>query len=415
MIDIDKWQEIFQTIMKHKLRTFLTALGVFWGIFMLVLLMGAGKGLENGVMGLFGKMAKNSMFIGGSRTSKPYKGLNAGRFIRMKMDDIDALKSNFSDKIKHIAPVLWMPSGEVSRKDKKGAFGTRGQSPDYIKIDQMEMTVGRFINSFDMREKRKVAVIGNRVREVLFEKEEEPLGEYVKFQGVEYKVIGVFKSNRRGQESVEDEEQIYVPITTAQKIMNRPSRVNMIVCSMYDDVSATALEPHMMGMLRERHSVHPEDEQGFWVNNMEEQFGEVMGLFNGISFLVWFVGIGSILAGVIGVGNIMLIIVKERTKEIGVRKAMGATPGSIISMILQESIFITTIAGYLGLMVSTGIIVLMNMALGEEGLEFYANPEVDIEIGIIALIILIIAGALTGLIPAFQAANINPVDALKDE
>ena len=415
MIDVDKWQEIFQTIMKHKLRTFLTALGVFWGIFMLVLLMGAGKGLENGVLGLFGKMAKNSMFIGASRTSKPYKGLNAGRYVRLKMADIDVLKANFSDQIKYIAPILWMPSGQVTRGDNKGAFGTRGHSPDYIKIDQMEMIVGRFINSFDMKERRKVVVIGNRVREVLFGKDENPLGGYVKFQGIEYKVIGVFKSNRRAQEGVEDEEQMFVPITTAQKIMNRPSRVNMFACTMYKDVSATALEPHVMSVLKERHSVHPQDEQGFWVNNMEEEFGEVMGLFSGIKFLVWFVGIGSILAGVIGVGNIMLIIVKERTKEIGIRKAMGATPWSIISMILQESILITTIAGYLGLLVSTGLIVLMNIALGEEGLEYYANPEVDLNIGIAALIILIIAGALTGLIPAFQAANINPVDALKDE
>ena len=377
--------------------------------------MGAGKGLENGVLGLFGKMAKNSMFIGTSRTSKPYKGLNAGRYLRLKMKDIDALKANFSDEIKYIAPILWMPSGEVIRGENKGAFGTRGHSPDYIKIDQMEMTKGRFINSFDMRDSRKVAVIGNRVREVLFKKEEEPIGGYIKFQGVEYKVVGVFKSNRRGQEAVEDEEQIYVPITTAQKILNRPSRVNMFACTMFEDVSATALEPRVLKILKDRHNVHPQDEQGFWVNNMEEEFGEVMGLFNGIRFLIWFVGIGSILAGVIGVGNIMLIIVKERTKEIGIRKAMGATPWSIISMILQESIFITTIAGYLGLLISTGLVVIMNIALGEEGLEYYANPEVDINIGIAAFFILVIAGALTGLIPAFQAANINPVDALKDE
>lgn len=415
MIDIDKWQEIFQTIMKHKLRTFLTALGVFWGIFMLVLLMGAGKGLENGVTGLFGKLAKNSMFIGTSRTSKPYKGLNAGRFVRLKMNDIDALKANFSDEIKYIAPILWMPSGEVIRGEKKGAFGTRGLHPDYIKIDQMEMVEGRFLNSFDMRDTRKVAAIGKRVREVLFEEDENPIGGYIKFQGLEYKVIGVFKSSRRAQEAVEDEEQIYVPITTAQKIMNQPSRVNMFACTMYEEVSATALEPRVLKILKERHSVHPDDEQGFWVNNLEEEFGEVMGLFNGIKFLVWFVGIGSILAGVIGVGNIMLIIVKERTKEIGIRKAMGATPWSIISMILQESILITTVAGYLGLMVSTGIIVLMDSLIGEDDIEFYANPEVDINIGIAAFIILVIAGALTGLIPAFQAANINPVEALKDE
>ena len=415
MFDIDKWQEIFATISKHKLRTFLTALGVFWGIFMLVFLMGAGKGLENGVLGLFGNMAKNSMFLGTNRTSKPYKGLLPGRFLRLNMDDMTAIKNNFSDEVQYLAPRMWMPSGEVSRGEKKGAFEMGGESPDLFKINPMEFLEGRMLNDFDMKEKRKVVVIGKRVREVLFEKDEKAVGEYITFQGNDYRVIGVYRSDRRGEQGAEDEEQLYLPLTTVQKMRNRPNQVSMLSCSMYPDVSATVLEPQILAMLKERHKVAPDDEQAFWTNNMEEEFGEVMGLFNGIAFIVWFVGIGSLMAGVIGVGNIMLILVKERTKEIGIRKAMGATPSSIVSMILLESVFITTIAGYVGLLTSTGLVILMAQAVGDGGDGYFANPEVDIETGIIALIILIISGALTGLIPAMQAANINPVQALKDE
>jgi len=415
MFDLDKWQEIFQTISKHKLRTFLTALGVFWGIFMLVLLMGAGKGLENGVLGLFGNMAKNSMFMGTNRTSKPYKGLQPGRWLQLTMDDMNAIRINFPDEVQYLAPRMWMPSGEVSRGERKGAFEMGGESPDMFNINPMIIMEGRMLNKFDMEEKRKIVVIGKRVREVLFEEDEKAVGKYITFQGIDYRVVGVYRSDRRGEGGIEDEERLYMPLTTVQKMRNRPNEVSTFSCSMYPNVSATELEPKILALLKNRHKVAPDDDQAFWQNNMEEEFGEVMGLFNGIAFIVWFVGIGSLMAGVIGVGNIMLILVKERTKEIGIRKAMGATPRSIISMILLESVFITTVAGYLGLLTSTGIVILMAKAVGDGGDGYFANPEVDIQVGIIALIILIISGALTGLIPAMQAANINPVHALKDE
>lgn len=406
MFDLDKWQEIFATISKHRLRTFLTALGVFWGIFMLVLLRGAGKGLENGVLGLFGNIAKNSMFVGTRKTSKPYEGLRPGRYHQLMMSDMEALQNNFPDEIQYLSPQMWMPSGEVRRGNKKGAYDMRGDSPERFKINPMTVTAGRFINKFDMDEKRKIVVIGRRVREVLFDKEEKVIGEFVKFRGVDFKVVGVFKSDRRGQENSEDEQQLYLPLTTVQQMQNRPNQVSMFSCSMYPTVSATKLEPKIIALLKKRHRVAPNDEQAFWTNNMEEEFGEVMGLFNGIAFIVWFVGIGSLMAGVIGVGNIMLILVKERTKEIGIRKALGATPRSIISMILLESIFITTIAGYLGLIFSTAIIIGMDKAIGDGGDGYYAHPEVDIHVGIIALIILIISGALTGLIPAMLTRQV---------
>lgn len=414
MFDLDKWQEIFGTIQKHKLRTFLTALGVFWGIFMLVFLMGAGKGLENGVTGLFGSHAKNSMYMGGSFTTKPYMGLQPGRSIRLTTDDITALKNQFGDKIAYLAPRLWMPSGEVLRGEKKGAFDVRGDMPDLVHIDAISVKEGRFLNDLDIKNTRKVAVIGKRVKDLLFEKDEAAIGEYVKIQGVEYKVVGISHSDRRGSDAIDDEKTIFLPITTVQQVTNRPGRIGWFVCAMQPNVQVSALEEGFKDVLKKRHKVAPDDRQGIWSDNIEEEFQEIMGLFFGIRFLVWFVGIGSLLAGVIGVGNIMLITVKERTKEIGVRKALGATPNSIISMILLESVFLTTIAGYLGLVSSTLIIYLLSIVVGE-GSEFYANPEVDFGVGVIALCILIVCGAITGLIPAMQAANINPVEALKDE
>ncbi|MEL6865329.1 MAG: ABC transporter permease [Bacteroidota bacterium] len=414
MFDFDKWQEIFGTIRKHKLRTFLTALGVFWGIFMLVFLMGAGKGLENGVTGLFGGHATNSMYAWSERTTLPYKGMAPGRQIRLTLDDMDAIRSYFKDEIEYVAPRFWLSSGEVTHGDKKGAFDARGDAPDLVHIDAIELTEGRFLNDLDLENRRKVAVIGKRVKEVLFEEEEEAIGEYITINGLEYLVVGTVRSDRRGNDAMEDEQTIFIPITTAQQVTNRHNRIGWFVCSMYPDVRVSQIEPQLKALLKRRHNIHPEDPKGIGTDNVEEEFQEIMGLFFGINFIVWFVGIGSLLAGVIGVGNIMLIVVKERTKEIGIRKALGATPSSIISMILQESIFITTISGYLGLVASTGIIALMNVAVGE-GSEFYANPEVDLRVGLISLVVLIISGALTGLIPAMQAAQVNPVVALKDE
>jgi len=414
MFDLDKWQEIFNTIRKHKLRTGLTALGVFWGIFMLVFLMGAGKGLENGVTGLFGGHAKNSLYLGGRFTTKPYKGLAPGRPIRLTNGDIEAIRTRFKDEIAYVAPRLWMASGEVIRNGMNAAFDVRGDAPDLIHIDAIEITEGRFINQMDLQERRKVAVIGEGVKKVFFEKDENAIGEYLQFKGVEYMVIGVLKSNRRGNEGMEDEKTIFLPITTVQQIRNQPNNIGWFVCSMHPNVKVSPVEDKIKNLLKERHSVAPNDLQAFWSDNVEEQFAEIQGLFFGIKFLVWFVGIGSLLAGVIGVGNIMLIVVKERTKEIGIRKALGATPGSIVSMILMESVFLTTIAGYMGLAAGTVIVSLLSIVVGE-GTEFYGNPEVDMGVAVTALIILIICGAITGLVPAMQASRVNPVVALKDE
>lgn len=415
MFDRDKWQEIFDTIRKHKLRTFLTALGVFWGIFMLVFLMGSGKGLENGVFSSFGDRASNCIYVWTQRTSKPYMGLQPGRYPRLTYDDIEAIESNFGDKIEYMAPRLHVTSGEITRNDNSGAFDIRGEMPDLIKLEPIEVRRGRFINAFDIEQRRKVIVIGTRVEEVLFDEEkEESIGQYLTINGAEYLIVGVFGSSRQGSDDDDDVQSIFMPLTTAQQVTNHPNRIGWFVCSMYADVRAKEVEVPLKALLRERHKVHPEDEQGIRSFNLDEEFRSIQGLFTGIGLIIWVVGIGSLIAGIIGVGNIMLIVVKERTKEIGIRKAMGATPGSIVSLVLLESVFITTAAGYLGLLVSTGLIMLINQAVGEGG-EFFSNPEVDLGVGLGALLILIIAGALTGLMPALHAARINPVLALKDE
>ncbi|MFK7806353.1 MAG: ABC transporter permease [Saprospiraceae bacterium] len=414
MFDLDKWQEIFNTIRKHKLRTGLTALGVFWGIFMLVLLMGAGKGLQNGVYSMFGGHAKNSMYMGGRFTTKPYKGLKPGRPIQLTNDDIKAIRTNFKDEIAYVAPRLWMPAGDVSRKNKHASFDVRGDAPDLLKIDAIFLTQGRFLNETDIEDRRKVAVLGDQARGLLFEESENPIGEYIRFKGIDYMVVGIVKSDRRGQDAMEDEKTVFIPITTAQQITNRPNRVGWFVCSMHPNIKVSSMEPKIKDLLKKRLNIAPDDDQAMWSDNIEEEFKNITNLFFSIRMLIWFVGIGSLLAGIIGVGNIMLIIVKERTKEIGIRKALGATPNSIVSMILLESVFLTTVAGYVGLACSTMIIWLMNVASGE-GADFFTNPEVDFKVGLTALVILVISGALTGFIPAMQAAKVNPVVALKDE
>ncbi len=402
------------SIRKHKLRTGLTALGVFWGIFMLVFLMGSGKGMENGVFSNFGDRATNALYVWAMNTRLPYAGLQAGRRVVLQEKDVEAIRINFKDEIRYVAPRMWVPSPPITRNGMTQDFDVRGEGPDLLHIEPIKLAEGRFINKIDLEKRRKVLVIGKRVRELLFEEDEDPIGEYLTVAGGEYLIVGIFESGRTGEDSSEDEQTLIMPLTTAQLIRNQVGVIDWFVCTMHDDVKVSTVEEKVVTLLKERHKVHPDDEEGIGNFNLEKEFEEVSGLFFGIRMIIWVVGIGSLLAGVIGVGNIMLIVVKERTKEIGIRKSMGATPGSIISMVLLESVFITTLAGYIGLLVSTGLIFILNQAVGEGG-DFFANPEIDLSVGLGALIILVISGALTGLLPAMQAARVNPVVALKDE
>jgi len=422
MFDRDRWQEIFHTLKKNKLRTFMTAFGVFWGIFMLIIMLGSGKGLENGVTSGMGDFATNSVFIWTQQTSMPYEGFPKGRNFYFDNDDIEALRKNIPE-IKYLAPKIqgWSAgdgANNTVRKNKTGAFSILGEYPDWNRVDPMDVFKGRFLNNIDINSYRKVAVIGTRVEELLFEPDEDPIGEYIKIQGIYFQVVGVFKPlNTNINFGGEKEQSIYIPLTTLQKTYNYGDIVYWFSITSQDDIPASIVEEKVMTLLARRHTVHPDDKEAFGHFNLEEEFNQMNGLFKGIAGLIWIVGIGTLLAGVIGISNIMLVIVKERTMEIGIQRALGATPLYIQSQIILESIFLTSLAGYFGLVVGVGLLELINYAMVEFGAdnEMFRRPEVDFNVAILSLVILIISGAVAGLIPAHRAVRIKPIDALRDE
>ena len=416
MFDVDRWQEIYHSLRKHRLRTLLTAFGVFWGIFMLAVLLGAGSGLENGVTRNF-NVAKNAVFIWTQRTSVPYKGLQPGRFIQLKNADIEAIKNQVPE-LEALNPRLMIPgSYTIERGDESASFSVNGDTPEMFVIRPLLMLSGRFLNESDMEEKRKVAVIGSRVQDVLFKDGAGPIGEYIQIKGVPFRVVGTFGSQANDEDAIEDLQTIHIPISTLQVTFNRPNEIDYFACIPKDGVPAAVLEEKMLALLKQRHLVAPEDERAFGAENVEREFKDVQNLFIGIRGFSWLVAIGTIIAGAIGVGNIMAIIVKERTKEIGIRKSLGATPWSIVSMILQEALVITGLAGYVGLAAGCATIAGISYALKQLGMEseFFANPEINLGTAITAIIVLTATGLIAGLIPGLRAASVNPVVALRDE
>ncbi|WP_250631361.1 ABC transporter permease [Rhodoflexus caldus] len=416
MFDIDKWKEIYATVSKHKLRTALTAFGVFWGIFMLIVLLGSGKGFENGIMQSI-DISPRSVFMWTQRTSEPYMGLKPGRFIQLNTEDMQALREQVKG-IEVLAPRNSL-DGIVTRGLKNStAFRIFGDYPDFFYLKKMEMVKGRFINQTDIDERRKVCVIGEEVVNVLFAQDEDPIGQYIDIKGIFFKVVGIQRGlGTRGEDMREDRNTIYLPQTAMQQAFNQGNRVFWLAMLPKPGVPAAEIEQEAKKLLAQRHKVAPNDLKAFGSANVEEEFQRINGLFIGIAGFSWLVSLGTIIAGIIGVSNIMLIVVRERTKEIGIRKALGATPWSIISLIVQESIVITAVAGYIGLMCGIGLIELINYLLKKfnaEG-EFFANPEVNMTVAFSALVMLIISGALAGIIPAAKAAAVNPVVALKDE
>lgn len=419
MFDYDKWQEILATIKKNKLRTFLTMFGVFWGIFMLMLLLGAGNGLRNGVTKNFAGWATNSGFVFGRRTTMAYQGMQPGKYIRFTNEDKEAIERNV-EGLESIAPRNnlggWNGGNNVARNNKTGAFTIFGDYPEYQKVQVVNIYSGRHINQKDIKDRRKIAVIGESVADILFNKGEDPISEYISINGVFFQVVGTFKSKRSGEQGNRDTQSIYVPFTTFQQAFNMGNRIGWFAFTAKPGVDATLVEEGIKRVLRERHRVHPEDVNAIGSNNLQKEFAQVNGLFMGIRVFVWIVGIGTLLAGVIGVSNIMLIIVKERTKEIGVRKALGATPLSIIGLIMQESIFLTAFAGYIGILLGTLLIESLGHMVRQEPegiIDMFGPPEVSIEVALTSLAVLVFFGALAGLIPAGKAARISPVEAIR--
>ncbi|MDJ1499556.1 ABC transporter permease [Xanthocytophaga agilis] len=417
MFDIDKWQEIYSTIRKNKLRTILTGLGVAWGIGMLVILLGSGRGFENGIEGQF-DVAKNAIFVWGQRTSMAYKGLQPGRFVQFNNDDVDAIRNNIPE-LAVVAPRLNLGgSFAVVYEQKSASYEVYGDYPDFFKVRPYSMIQGRYINEKDIQDRRKVAVIGTTVKDVLFGKDENPVGKYIKIRGIPFLVIGVYTMrSTQAEEVMQASKEIFVCNTALQQTFNLVNKIGWFAFVPKQGVPAAGVEQKIKRLLASRHRIHPDDIRAIGSANVEEEYMQVQGLFMIIRSFSWFVSIFTIIAGVIGVGNIMLIVVKERTKEIGIRKALGATPWSIISMILQETIVITTVAGYMGLLASTGIIAGINYLLKKNNAEggFFANPEVDLTMALTATAVLIIGGALIGMVPATKAAAVDPVVALRDE
>jgi putative ABC transport system permease protein len=416
MFDRDKWQEIFSTIQKNKLRTALTALGVFWGIFMLVFILGMGNGLETGVFRNFGSGAKNIMFVWTYKTSLPYKGLSPGRFIQLNLDDLESIEANVNG-VGSVSPRIYLGDRTITYNDQTATYPCRGEFPVSQEIEGFVLDEGRYLNINDIVEKRKVSVIGRIVKKELFG-DESAVGKHIRISGIDFLVVGVFSTPDVKERNLEQMEAVTVPLTTTYSAFGiQDRRVSQFVVSSKGGVPVSIIQDKVRALLKERHRIDPNDKQAIRGFNLEEEFKNVQNLFLGIKFLLWFVGIGTLFAGIIGVSNIMMITVKERTKEIGIRKAMGATPGSIISMILTESVFITSLAGYLGLMAGTFLIIGVNYAMVSleiENQNFY-DPKVNLSIAVSALLFLIIAGTVAGLIPAMQAAKVNPVIALKDE
>lgn len=421
MFDREKWNEILEALTANTFRTVLTAFGVFWGIFILVILLAASNGLENGVKKGFDGIATNTMFMWTQGVSKAYKGLPKNRQFEFRNNDVDALKQKFPDLL-YVSPRNQLGDfngvSNVIRGTKTGAYTIYGDYPELIKQEQMEIVKGRFVNQQDILSRRKVTIIGNGVIAELYKTTEEVIGTYIKINGINFMVVGVYKSKGNNNGNAESaQKNIFIPFTTFQQAFNFGDRVGWMALTAKDEASITALKPGIMAFMKERHTIHPDDERAVGNFDLYEEFQKVQDLFLVLKFIAYFVGTLVLLSGIIGISNIMLIVVKERTNEIGIRRALGATPGAIRSQILLEAIFLTIIAGMFGIAMATGLLGILNMILAtmpSEGMMFI-NPSVDLTVVIIALLILVGSGLLAGFIPAQTAINVKPVDALRTE
>ncbi len=410
MIRFDVWQEIFDTVRRNKLRTVLTGFAVAWGIFMLVVLLGSGKGLEHGVEYQFRDDAINSIWVSGGQTSMPYKGLQPGRDIQFTNQDYDQVTSRV-EGVEYSSARFWIWSSlQVNYKNEYGSYTIRSVHPGHRILERTKILEGRFINDLDIRDHRKSAVLGTLVKDALFHAEP-AVGKEIKIGGLAFQVVGVFDD----EGSEREREFIYLPITTAQRTFGGSNKVNQIL---YTTGDASLAQSERMAdatrqLLAVNHTFDPTDQRAVFINNNVENFQRIMALMSGIRLFVWVVGIGTLLAGVVGVSNIMLVAVRERTKEIGIRKALGATPASIIGLILQESVLITAVAGYVGLVLGVGVLEALGRALDKA--EFFRNPQVDLHLAVWATVLLVVAGGIAGFFPARRAAAIRPIEALRDE
>ena len=422
---IDIWQEIMSVIRKNKLRTFLTGFSVAWGIFMLIILLGAGNGLKNAILTNFQGNAINSIFIWNGTTSMKYQGYNSGRKITFKTEDLKNFEK-IEKRIDNISGRFWLPVQNlpISYKNENSTYSIIAVNPPYIKVVNYKMINGRFINDIDLNENRKVAVIGYEVAKKLF-KDEDPINKYMKMGSAMFQVVGVYCDRNNYENKI-----IIIPISTSQKIYNSYEKLHDISLTTgnMSVAEVKTLESSLRSYLSRKYIFDKNDYKAIGMYNSLQDYQDFLTVFSGITLFIWIIGIGTIIAGIVGVSNIMLISVRERTKEIGIRKALGAKPRSITSIIILEAIIITGAAGYIGMVAGIGVLETINYFMeksaaataavatsNEESFSIFLNPTVDIRIAISATILLIICGTLAGFFPARKAASIRPIVALRDE
>ena len=409
MFDLDKWQEIFATIRKNKLRTFLTGFSVAWGIFMLIVLLGSGNGLQNGVEYQFKSDATNTIWLNPGSTTMAFKGMKPGRQINFTNEDYMFVKENIPGVEEISARYYFWENRIISYKKQFGSFDLICVHPDMQVIEKIIIDQGRKLNQIDLLRNRKVVIIGLPVKEALFKNGENPLGEYIRVNGVPFKVVGVFTDR-----SDRDQQRLYLPISTAQMIFNGGNKIhNLTITTNVSVEESEVLEQTLRTKLAKLHRFNSEDKSALYIGNTLKEFKQFQNMFMGIKLFVTVIGLFTIIAGVVGVSNIMIIVVNERTKELGIRKAIGATPWSVIFLIIFESVIITAFAGYFGLVSGIGLLELVNKFMPAS--DFFRNPEVDFTIAVSATIVLVLSGMLAGLFPAIKAARIRPVIALRDE
>ena len=420
LLNKDLWKEIIESIRSNGFRTIITAFGVFWGIFILVLLLAASKGLENGVKRSFQGVATNTVFMWAQGISKSYKGLPKGRSYRFDVTDAEAIRQNIKG-LKTVSPRNRLgghgSSNSVQYKLNNGSYSVYGDYPEILTQKSLNILSGRFLNYNDIQKKNKIAVIGKAVRDELFKTGENVLGEYIKIQGVSFKVVGIYSANGSGSRGLEQQKEIYIPFTTYDIAFNNGGKVGFFAITANDNFSITSLKEDIMALLRKRHTIHPEDKRAVGNFDLFELFSKISGLFVALTGVAYFVGFLILISGIIGISNIMLIVVKERTKEIGVRRALGATPSSIRRQVLIESLFLTVISGMAGVSFAAFVIAIVNIILEKinDPEMMFANPSVSLlNIGV-ALFILTVCGLLAGLIPAQTAIKIKPIEALRSE